>query len=227
MHVDAEQLQRFLDGELSAPEQGIVREHLAQCADCRGRVAAARQADAELQAQLRQLDHTPPRITAAQVVARAMGARAPGVRRFGWAAGIVLALGIAGAAYAAPGSPLRGWVRAALTWVGAGKVEQAPAGIAVAPGAGLVITFTSAQTAGLVRVSLTDGAEVVVRAPRGAGTFTSDVERLVIHNSGSAATFDIEIPRAAPRVEIHVQGARVFVKEGARVTGPWEFPLAP
>jgi anti-sigma factor RsiW len=226
MHLDIERLQRFLDGELSAPEQGVVREHLAQCAACRGRVAEARQADAELQAQLRQLDHEPPRITAAQVVARAMG-RGPRIRRFRWAAGIVLALGIAGAAYAAPGSPLRGWVRAALTWVGAGRVEQAPAGIAVAPGAGLVITFTSAQTAGLVRVSLTDGAEVVVRAPRGAGTFTSDVERLVIHNSGPAATFDIEIPRAAPRVEIQVQGARLFLKEGSRVTGPWQFPLTP
>ena len=239
MHLDVEQLQRFLDGELSAPEATAAREHLAQCAACRRRVAEAQQADAEVRAQLRQLDHEAPRITAAQIAARARageGARgAPGVRRLRWAAGIVLALGLAGAAYAAPGSPVRAWVRAALAWV-SGKPDTTSAqrpgpeprsGIAVAPGQALVIAFASRQHPAEVRVSLTDGQEVVVRAPMGAATFTSDVERLVIHGTGNVAgaVFEIEIPRTAPRVEIQVQGERRFLKQGPAVTGAYRFAL--
>ena len=248
MHLDVEQLQRFLDGELSAPEAVAAREHLAQCAACRRRVAEAQQADAEVRAQLRQLDHAAPRITAAQIAARARageGARGvPGVRRLRWAAGIVLALGLAGAAYAAPGSPVRAWVRAALAWV-SGKPDGTPtspqrpapeprSGIAVAPGQALIISFASRQHPAEVRVSLTDGQEVVVRAPMGAATFTSDVERLVIHPTGAVrggggggggAVFEIEIPRTAPRVEIQVQGERRFLKLGPAVTGANRFAL--
>jgi anti-sigma factor RsiW len=225
MHLDVEQLQRLLDHELRPPEDEAIREHLAQCAACRARVAEEERAEAEFHAQLRQLDHAPPRISAAQIAARA---RAPGFGRLRWAAAVVLALGLAGAAYAAPGSPLRGWVRAALTWVrgeerGGGNV----AGVAVVPGQSLVIAFASRQPSAEVQVILTDGPEVVVRAPLGAATFTSDVERLVIHSSGDArgVVFEIEIPRAAPHVEIQVQEQRRFLKQGPVVTGPYRFAL--
>ena len=51
---------------------------------------------------------------------------------------------------------------------------------------------------------------------------------------GSSATFEIQIPRAAPRVEILVGGTRLFLKEGSRVTvegtadaqGPFVLPLS-
>jgi hypothetical protein len=116
---------------------------------------------------------------------------------------------------------------------------QAPdprgAGIAVIPGRNLLIIFTSPQTEGQALVSLTDGTDVVVRATMGAATFTSDVDRLVIDNQGSTATFEILIPRAAPRVEIRMGGDRIFLKDGLRVTtrestdprGPYLVPLRP
>jgi hypothetical protein len=40
----------------------------------------------------------------------------------------------------------------------------------------------------------------------------------VIDNSGSPATFEVEIPRGAARVEIAVAGKRIFLKEGPRLT---------
>ncbi len=58
---------------------------------------------------------------------------------------------------------------------------------------------------------------MTVRAPIGAASFTSAADRLVITNSGSGATFEIEIPRKAPRVEIRVAGHRIFLKDGSRV----------
>ena len=84
-------------------------------------------------------------------------------------------------------------------------------------------------------MSLIDGAEVVVRASIGAAIFSSDVDRLVIDNRGSSATFEIKVPRAAPRVEIRVGTDRIFLKEGPRVTtekstesrGTYLLPLVP
>lgn len=229
MHLDEEQIRRLVHGELAPPMEASARAHLTGCAGCRGRVAVARRAEDEVHALLRHLDHAPPRIDAHAVVARASA------HRFGWtrwAAGIVLALGVAGAAYAAPGSPLPAWVQAVAQWMGGGPAqspdpEGGVAGIAVAPGRELLILFTSFQTEGQAQVSLTDGVEVVVRASSGAAVFTSGVDRLVIDNGGSTATFGIEIPRAAPRVEIRVGDARVFLKEGSRVRGPYVIPLRP
>ena len=72
------------------------------------------------------------------------------------------------------------------------------AGIAVAPGAKLVILFASTRAESAAHVSLTDSEDVVVRAPVGAAAFTSNDDRLVIENAGSSATFEIEIHEQRP-----------------------------
>jgi len=232
MHLDDERIQRLLHGELSGAAHDSAREHVAGCEDCRRRLAEASREEAETFSLFRELDDPAPWTSAGALAARG---RAPGGQRVRSAAAFAIALGLAGAAYALPGSPLRGWVASVAGWIGerrppsAPAVEVAPdsadAGIAVVPGPQLLIVFTSRQAAGWVRIAWTDGAEVIVRAPPGAATFTSDVHRLVIDNHpGAAATFSIEIPRQAPRVEIEVEGARVFLKEGPRVIAP---PLDP
>ena len=233
MHLDEEQVQRLLDGELEPQAEATVREHLAGCAECRERVARSQLEDQEVQALLRHLDHPLPRLDAQRI---AWKARARDTRWVQLAAGIALALGFGAASYAIPGSPVPAWVEAAVKWVGvrSGRSHSKPvpsrapeplpawapdstvAGIAVAPGRDLAISFTS--TRGQARVSLGDGAEVVVRAPAGAAVFASHVDRLVIDNAASTTTFDIEIPRAAPRIEILVNNERVFLKEGSRIT---------
>ena len=243
MHLDEEQVQRLLHGELPRPAEALAREHVEACADCRARLGVAARQEAEVDTLLRHLDHPPPRIDARMVVLRARRQR----HRWGrWAAGIVLALGIASVAYAFPGSPLREWIRGFAERVGGAspgsRAADAPTpprdatmgGIAVVPGRQLVILFTTAQPDAQALVSLTGGAEVVVRAHVAAATYTSDVDRLVIDNAPSRATFEIEIPRSAPRVEIWVKGDRIFVKDGLRVTGdtlldaggPYVLPLA-
>lgn len=190
----------------------------------------------EVFALLRHLDHSPPAVTAEMIAARAR--RGADGRR--WAAGILLTVTLAGAAYAAPGSPVRGWISAAVERIaGRHETPQAPlappteeppasqpreSGIAVAPGRELLILFTASQATGQARIKLTDAAEVTVRASSGAATFTSEIDRLVIDNRGSSADFEIGIPRAARRVEIRVAGDRIFLKSGPRITSGESLP---
>jgi hypothetical protein len=262
MHIDEERIQRLLHGELSRAGEATAREHVAGCAACRERLAEAQGEENEIHALLRALDGPEPRIDVESVVHRADApdshrhrgpAPRPGRGRGGrhrsairWGAGILLAAIVAGAAYAVPGSPLPVWVHAVVQWIGRSRPSPpgpAPArdrdpdvaGVTVVPGRELVILFTSPQSKGHARVSLTDEAEVAVRAASGAASFTSEVDRLVIGNAGSSAAFEILIPRAAPRIEIRVGGRRIFVKQGDHVItaaspdarGAYLLPLGP
>jgi hypothetical protein len=228
MHLDEEQLQRLLHGELSAGPRRDAHDHLAACSECRERLVMAQRDEGEIFTLLRQVDHALPMVHAEALAARARGT---GLVWGRWAAGILLILGAAGAAYAVPGSPIREWVRSAAAWIAReDRVSPSPrqsetptaptAGIAALPGQNYVIVFQSLEPGGQARVSLTDGAEVTVRAPSGAARFTSAPDRLLIDNQGSGATFEIEIPRAAPRVEIRVAGKGIFLKQGERVAAP-------
>lgn len=226
MHLDEEQLQRLLHGQLPSRAARSARDHLAECGDCRERFVAAERADKRVLALLRQVDHAVPAIDPEALVAR-LRWTTPAWGR--WAAAILLFLGVVGAAYALPGSPLRHWVRTAVAWIGGGETPpgqpaaaDAPAGsvagIAALPGKRFVIEFQSAEQGGKAKVSLSDRKEVTVRAPAGAASFTSRAGRLIVVNAGLGAQYEIGIPRTAPRVEIRVAGATVFVKDGSRVT---------
>lgn len=64
--------------------------------------------DPDIERLLGRLDHPVPDVTPAEIVRRAPRA---GSRRLTRAAGVILGLAVArGAAYAAPGSPLPGWM---------------------------------------------------------------------------------------------------------------------
>ena len=198
---------------------------------------------------LRSLDHAVPPISAESIAAKAR-ARSRGRTR--WITAI-LTVAVAGAAYAAPRSPVRAWIsalvdrRSAIPEGGvraaAPPAAPAPSGIAIDPGASLVIVFESPRVAaaagGAAIVSLEDGVEAVVRAPRGAATFTTGAERLAIEEWDASATFEIVVPRSAPRVEIRVGARSVFVKSrnavstrgietgAGRYTIPLELPVRP
>jgi hypothetical protein len=181
-----------------------------------------------LRALLETLDHPVPPVSAESIADRARRRSFTGVPR--WAAAILLTLAAAGAAFAIPGSPVRGWVaeiaagpRRSPPQPRAGPIQGpaetgASAGIAVAPGQALIIELTGAGAGGLARVSLADGAEVVVRAPAGAARFTSEADRLLIERREGQDTFAIEIPRTASRVEIRLGGKRVLLAQAGRVT---------
>jgi hypothetical protein len=229
MHLDDGQVARLVDGELGA-EAGAVRAHLAECADCRAQAEAVGAEVDWLDRRLRALDHDPPAVTAAALARRAAASRVWWGWR--WAAGVALAVGLAGVAWAAPGSPLPGLVRRVTAWaVGSGR--QAPrnpvetpavgdpggeAGIAVVPGPDLVIVFGPSPSDGSVEVSLFEGAEVEVRGPAGAATFTAEESRVVVDRTAMAAAFEVRIPRSAPRVEIRAGTTPLFLKVGDRIT---------
>ena len=108
MHLNEEQLQRLLHGELSAGARRNAGDHLAACNECRERLVLAQRDEGEILELLRQVDHPLPAVDAEALAARARGI---GLVWGRWAAGILLVLGTVGAAYAVPGSPVRGWVR--------------------------------------------------------------------------------------------------------------------
>lgn len=183
---------------------------------------------ADVERLLETLDHPPPDATAASVIERARArAHRPAAQRWRWAASIVLAAVLGSVAWAAPGSPLPGWVAAARSALAGGKpavVGASPigapddAGLAVAPDAWMTIDIQAWTPPSALLVSLVDGPEVLVRAPSGAATFTSDADRLVVANVRAGTTVRIAIPRAAPRVEVRAGNRRLLLAERGRVS---------
>jgi hypothetical protein len=146
-----------------------------------------------------------------------------------WAAGILLLVGLAGAAYAATNPHLRDWVRSATAWLFPRDVVQREprrthalgdqtGGIAAVPGREFVISFTRRDSEAKARVTLTDKMQVIVRSSQGTASFTSSAVGLQVDNFAVGANFEIEVPRSAPRLEILVAGTRIFLKEGAQVS---------
>lgn len=224
MHLDDERLQRLLHGELAPSALGPVDAHLADCLECRQRVTLARREEQELFALLRQIDHAPPRVNARAIVTRAT-LRPP--RALRWAAGLLLTAALASAAWAVPGSPLPAIAELVEGWLDrdglpdpvpapqgqATDVGRVTSGIAVLPGASLVIEFTAAAN-GAAHLRFTDSAYVKVLAPVGAATYTATSDRILVDNRAGTDTFDIEIPRSAPRIEVRVAGARTYLTSG-------------
>ena len=84
------------------------------------------------------------------------------------------------------------------------------------PGNHFAIVFSGVVPAGSARLSLTSGADLLVRALDGAN-FQSDVDRLLVESKTPGAKFEVEIPRSAPSVEIRVGGRIVFRKDSSRI----------
>ena len=231
MHLEEEELQRLLDGELTEEGERAARAHLAGCEVCRNRLAEAEKETAEVQALLRSVDTAPPEVRIEALALRGELAKAavrprgsPWLRR---AASVLVAVGIAGAAYAIPGSPLRAWVHAIVT-LGAKETADrggsvppkggtGVSGIAQLPGEHLVILFQR-RGSGEARVQLSDDPNVEISVAPGAATFASKADYVLIGVRDSTAAFDVRIPLTAPWVEIRSGEDRVFLKEGARVT---------
>jgi hypothetical protein len=224
MHLDREQVELALDAGVR--QASDVEQHLRTCSECQARLDQARREDAWIRERLGLLDHALPTITAGSVVARA-GRSWRGWQRL--AASIILALAAAGAAYAAPGSPLPGLVRRLVHRpVPAPSPREAPplpdtrisrAGIAVAPGDRLTIEFASPEPGDTAVVSLSDNSEVTIRASGGMTSFASEPNRLIVRQSGAPARFEILVPRDAPWVMLTVGQRRLWLKAAARVDG--------
>ena len=136
---------------------------------------------------------------------------------------------------------IREWVNALIDSIqerptrnahGPESSDSRMSGISVPPGENLVIVFTSSQREGTVSVTLTDERDVVVRGPTHSATFTSGPDRLTVHNENSSASFEIQVPHDAQRIEIRVEDRTIFVKDGADIRaeksaeGSFSLPLS-
>jgi hypothetical protein len=182
---------------------------------------------------LASLDHPVPSMSATAIAALAeTRARASAARRrtaLRWAAAVLLTVGAAGVAVAAPGSPILRWVtalvapmrgrgdRPSATPAAQGDGHTRMAGIAVLPGDRFTVVFTAAPAGGLALVSFGEREEILVQARPGAARFTTEPDRLRIEARSATDTFAIEIPRTAARVEVRAGGTRLLVAELGRV----------
>lgn len=207
-----EEIQRHLHGELPADDSARVAEHLAVCAECSAAVQEARHVDRDVASILARLDHTPPPLSAQQIV----NARQPAYP-WRYAAGIVLAIGAAGIVYAWPGSPLRDWLDRARTESRvAAPTSTAPAastetvGVAVLPAENFAIAFLARQPTGVIRVSFADEPDAVIRASDSGIQFTARRNEVIVDNTGSTGNYDVVLPRTLRAASIRVAGAQVY-----------------
>ncbi len=227
MHLAEEQIQRLLHGEVARAAARDIQEHLAACPECRDRVREAEREDQWVIGRLRVLDHPAPPLRAADI---ARAARSSHSWRWGrWAAGIFLAAAIAGGAYAAPGSPLPGVLARLLRSDGNPASSISPrrperratsAGIAVAPGARLTVSFPNGGSGDSAVVSFSKRDQVEIQARGGETSFRSDPDRLIVDHRGSPGRFEILIPRTAPLVEVEVGARRILLKKGPDIIAP-------
>ena len=242
MHLDEERVQRLIHGELAPDAIAAARAHIAECAECGALLEQARLDEAQVAAVLRQLDHPPAPLTAEGVMLRARAGGPHWLRR---AAVVLFALAAAGAAYAAPGSPVAGWIErlfggddeAAVPAVAVPtpRLEPAPpdsAGIAVPAGPALTVVVPVPPRAGFAHIVLVDGAEVAAHTV-GEAAFTAAEGRILVETRADSLDLVIAIPRDALRVDILIGGRRLFRKDGPRIEagvrpdpqGRWVLPF--
>jgi anti-sigma factor RsiW len=228
-HLEDGTIQALLHDELPAAVRGEVERHVAQCADCRARVEHGRDEDAWVRRRLSALDAVAPAADVGRLTRTARRqAAAAWWRR---AAVIVLVAGGAGVAWAVPavrqmiaravGGTERSLPRAGPPALPDRSPPEAPgSGIAAAPGARFVVSFEAFQERGDVRVRLAEAAEVSIIARGARVSFESREGEIVVRNRGAAADYDVEIPAAAPLVQLRAAGAQILLKQGRTVTSP-------
>jgi len=72
------------------------------------------------------------------------------------------------------------------------------------------------QDRGRLRVALADTGELVIRSDAPV-SYRINARGVVVHNSGSEASYDLLIPRAVPHVRILVGGRMVLEKLGPKI----------
>lgn len=218
MHMDDGVLIAFVDNELAPPDRAETAEHVLGCPACRERLDELKAASATLTGALTALHTSPDLDTAWSRVEERLGGpgRAWTARSLVRAAGLILVVA-AGASAAVPGSPVRAWIRTAVT---AAPPTAAPAGtldttsgVSIAPVDGrieIVVVEPGAGTRLRVRAVDAEQATVEVPDPATPPEFRTSPGRIEVQ--GVSGLVQIDVPRSA-------QDVRVLVNDQAYVTG--------
>ena len=174
--------------------------------------------DREIAELLEHLDEPAPDVSVHDLIVRAEQRGMPSYLR--WAAGVLLMAVAAGAAYAAPWSPVPRWIDG-LTGTVDVPIPESPsepryvAGVVVPLGDRLEIELHP-QGTGTIHVVLDEVPDVTVEAVNGPATFDSQAERLVVEGA-QGPDYRITIPRDAALVEVLVGATSVFRLESGEV----------
>ncbi len=229
-HLDEGTLAAIRDGEGTKEAE----RHLETCVTCRRSLQALQRRGGLVAGSLSQLDEPFDAGFAREAVrtrVSAGSARRRTARRLGRAAGVLLFLGAAGAAYAMPGSPVRSWlarrgdagkpqatVEATQTAPAASAAKETAVRMDLGPGpARIVLRGVRAGTA--VEVTLVRGTTAAVTAPRGTRFATS---RGWIEADVAPGTVLVELPRDVVPATLEVAG-RVYLRNtdaGVQIPGP-------
>lgn len=226
-HPSDGDLLALLDGELPG-EPGERRadalRHARECSACNDRLTELEHASETTDELLDLLVQPEPALQLSSVLQRAR-------REQRWRAALIAAsvtLVVAATAGATVGRP---FVRAVAVRIWAAVHPSrgatpptaperggggAQAGVAVIPGAVAEIVFDATQSSGVLRVSLVDTAELAIRSSAPV-TYRVYQGRVIVHNQGSGASYDVIIPRAAPHVRIAIGGRVILEKTGLQV----------
>lgn len=233
--LDEVLLMRYLHGELDVGADATVAAHVAECADCRARTDALERRLQRVGDALRAADfEMPPREDWRAVLdtVRESARNRPATRdtsRLRLAAGLLLAVS---AAALLASSPLRAWIADRLDSIAGGPhpaQQAAPTAAATAPadagpgtatlvfqpdGAGVNITFDSAQEAGVLRVrflEVDDGAHMMVTGGAAEPIAVRRSGIRVSNATASTASYDISVPRTVQRVTVRVSAHDALV----------------
>ena len=221
-HPSDGDLLALLDGELPAARRAEALRHAAECSACNDRLTVLEQSSEATDELLDLLAPPPPALQLDTVLQRARRVR---TRRVGLIAAAVTLL-LAATAGATVGRP---FVRALAARIWAvvhpgvstpthgAPAPGAQAGVAVVPGPVAEIVFDTTQASGVVRVSLADTVELAIRSSEPVAYRVYPVG-VTVHNGGSAASYDVVIPRGAPLVRIVVAGRVLLKKVGLRIS---------
>ena len=216
------ELRALLDGELPSAHAAEVRQHLAACPACHARLTESEQADQTTAGLLGLLE--PPPAASLQLDTVLHRARRTRGRRTALIAAAVTLM-VTAAAGATVGRP---FVRtlAARVWAAVHPQGRAPVqpeapfgaqtGVAVVPGDVAEIVFDTTQAGGVLRVSLADTSELAIRSSAPV-MYRVTPGGVRVHNRGSAASYEVIIPRSARSVRIVIASRVMFEKTGLRV----------
>jgi anti-sigma factor RsiW len=218
-HLPEGELRAFLDDELPPSERSQVTRHLAECSACPEQLKALEHAS-DAAAGLLDLLAPPPMaldVRATIRLSRPAWFRRPGVIA---AAATLFIVAVAGATVGRLFvRALVDRVRTVVTGPAAHPEPSATAqaGVGFLPGVAAEITFDAPQDRGELRLSLADTAEIAIRASAPV-SYRVRAGGVALHNQGSAASYDVVIPRTAPHVRVLVGGRVVFEKRGSFIT---------
>jgi anti-sigma factor RsiW len=210
MHLTDEQIQRYLHDELDDAALAAFARHRGECPACAQAIDNAANEEEAIFDVLRAVDCPVPALDARTLTRPRLVSR-PWVRR---AAAVILVSALGGAAYALPGSPLPAMLKRAvqlLSHDGGAPPAQTPprpvlSGVSVAAGDAFTIRFVTEQPGGVVHLARSGDELVAVRARGGTVTFNMNAGELVIDNTASSASYEIDVPLHTSQLRIVVNG---------------------